>query len=475
MKTLLMFIVVLVLSTFAIQAQDGTLDNSFTFDTSIVKGLENVRIANLVAQPDGNILCVIFSNSYFQRFNLVRLLTDGSLDNTFPIRRVNSRLIGLQSNGKILIEDSTSNLTRLYSSGYTDTSFKPILKPDPYKNEPIKRISYINALKVLKDDRIIVKGENIIYILSPDGTVDKSASCYQFKGTISTLSSGKIIVSSYNVNIPGPNPYLGSVSPSIIIYNSNLEYVASSFGSGVFQQGSLTGNFTDYKNLVYGCVTYLNDKTLYFGGNGTSQDQLKLLDTNGKVDTSFNPSHGTVRGFEDGYIQEVSPQNDSKIIVVGDFKYYNGIPTPHIVRIDSLGNIDKTFELGTGTDSTIFAVTTLPNNQVLIGGNFSTYNGVHKRYIAKLNIDNTSFINTWRSNFIIKPNPSTDECILDNIPVGYSVTIRDNNGRLVASYPPSTQTNAIHINTRLFASGVYFVFINDNSGHIFNNILTVEH
>lgn len=471
MKTLLIFIIALLLFPFAIRAQDGTLDNSFTFDTSIVKGLENVRIANLVAQPDGTILCVIRSN----RFNLVRLLKDGSLDISFPVKKINSRLIGLQSDGKILIEDSTSTLIRLYSNGITDTSFKPIIKPDPYKNETNKRISYIDALKVLKDDRIIVKGENIIYILSPDGTVDKSASCYQFKGTISTLSSGKIIVCSYNVNVPGPNPYLGSVGPSIITYNSNLEYVASSFGSGVFQQGSLTNNFTDYKNVVYGCVTYLNDKTLYFGGNGTSQDQLKLLDTNGKVDTSFNPSHGTVRGFEEGYIQEVSPQNDSKIIVVGDFKYYNGIPTPHIVRIDSLGKIDKTFELGTGTDSTIFAIATLPNNQILIGGNFSTYNGVHKRYIAKLNIDNTPFINTWRSNFIIKPNPSADECILDNIPLGYSIKIWDNNGKQVAYYPPAIQTNTVTINTRQFASGVYFVFIEDSDGHIFNNILTVEH
>lgn len=115
---------------------DGTLDESF--DTGV--GTRGQGILDVALQPDGKILVggafTSFTNSsgVFQRFNILRLNSDGSLDETFNSNvQGNPKTIILQPDGKILIGGdfttvggvSRKNIARLNADGSLDQTFNP--------------------------------------------------------------------------------------------------------------------------------------------------------------------------------------------------------------------------------------------------------------------------------------------------------------------------------------------------------------
>ena len=74
-----------------------------------------------------------------------------------------------------------------------------------------------------------------------------------------------------------------------------------------------------------------------------------------------------------------------KIIIGGDFTAYNGVGRNHIARLKWDGSLDPSFDPGTGTNGPVYAI--LYNSQdqkAVIGGTFTTYNGVNRRGIAKI-------------------------------------------------------------------------------------------
>ncbi|MBU2525395.1 MAG: T9SS type A sorting domain-containing protein [Bacteroidetes bacterium] len=126
-----------------------------------------------------------------------------------------------------------------------------------------------------------------------------------------------------------------------------------------------------------------------------------LLAQGGDLDTSFNP--GT--GF-DASPQAIVFQPDGKILVGGIFTTYNGVTANRIVRLNPDGSIDNTFVTGTGFDSTVFAFALQPDGKILVGGSFLNYNGNSSvNRVVRLNpdgsLDNT-FLGGTRSNGVVR-------------------------------------------------------------------------
>lgn len=89
-----------------------------------------------------------------------------------------------------------------------------------------------------------------------------------------------------------------------------------------------------------------------------------------------------------GYnVYAISIQNDGKIIIGGSFTSYNGISRNRIARLNSDGTLDTTFNPGTGASSFIYTTKIQSNGKIIIGGSFTTYNGIQRKYIARLNTD----------------------------------------------------------------------------------------
>lgn len=116
----------------------------------------------------------------------------------------------------------------------------------------------------------------------------------------------------------------------------------------------------------------------------------------GAIDHTFNPGDFGF-GYGDGPNGEISSmilQSDGQLLIGGSFTTVDGIPRHSIARISPDGSLDLTFDPGTGANGPIFSISIQNDNKIIIGGSFSTYNGYIRNNIARLNIDgslDTSF------------------------------------------------------------------------------------
>ena len=111
----------------------------------------------------------------------------------------------------------------------------------------------------------------------------------------------------------------------------------------------------------------------------------------GQNDPTFNP---TDIGFENGdgfdnYVNALAIQADGKVIVGGEFNKYNGALRNKIARLKIDGTLDSTFQVGTGFDWSVTSVALQSNGKIVVGGYFSSYNGNPCNNIVRLNTDGT--------------------------------------------------------------------------------------
>ena len=126
---------------------------------------------------------------------------------------------------------------------------------------------------------------------------------------------------------------------------------------------------------------------IYIGGNFTSYNtsisapKIIKLNSNGIVDNTFN--YGS--GFN-GLVRTLVVQPDGKILVGGDFSTYQGGYAGKMIRLNSDGTIDSN---AFGFDLPVHKITLQPNGKILVGGEFTDYNGSSKKRIIRLNSDGT--------------------------------------------------------------------------------------
>ncbi len=110
----------------------------------------------------------------------------------------------------------------------------------------------------------------------------------------------------------------------------------------------------------------------------------------GGVDPNFN----TAVTDGAGSVNEVVVQPDGKTIIVGSFVRVNNVPQGNIARLNADGTLDTTFNSGIGADEEILAVALQSNGKIIIGGEFSFYNNQFTPGFIRLNTDG-SFDNTF--------------------------------------------------------------------------------
>jgi uncharacterized delta-60 repeat protein len=125
------------------------------------------------------------------------------------------------------------------------------------------------------------------------------------------------------------------------------------------------------------------------GGFFTSYDttpvySIARLLTNGWLDPSFNNIQDG--GIGNGFVRAIVIPNDGtgRILVGGDFSSYDGVNAPNIARLTSTGALDATFKTGNGFNSTVYALAVDANGNILVGGDFTSYNTTNCNHIARL-------------------------------------------------------------------------------------------
>jgi uncharacterized delta-60 repeat protein len=107
---------------------------------------------------------------------------------------------------------------------------------------------------------------------------------------------------------------------------------------------------------------------------------INIFAQDGALDLTFNPGTGA-----NNDVMSTAIQTDGKIIIGGDFTAYNGTTVNRIARLNSDGSLDGSFNTGTGSDQPVKSITIQTDGKIIIGGFFATYSGTTVNNITRLN------------------------------------------------------------------------------------------
>src|SRR5690554_27334 len=187
----------------------------------------------------------------------------------------------------------------------------------------------------------------------------------------------------------------------ILVFFTTLGLYAQTPGSLDTSFDAGTGTTVDFSGIST-LALQADGKILVTGEyftsyNGIQTRNIARLNTDGTFDTSFNSGTGFYAPGN-GYASAMIVQPDGKIIVAGSFTSYNSQSQNKIVRLHSNGDIDTSFNVGTGfittSYGTINALALQADGKILVGGSFISYNGQQANSIIRLNTDgsvDTSF------------------------------------------------------------------------------------
>jgi uncharacterized delta-60 repeat protein len=171
---------------------------------------------------------------------------------------------------------------------------------------------------------------------------------------------------------------------------------------------SFNGGFNNQANNAVedssGRIIFVGDFTTY---SGLPFNRIVRINGDASIDNTFNIGSGF-----NNTVTEVVLQPDGKILIGGLFSSYNGTPANKIIRLNSDGTVDGTFNSGTGFDQIVFTISVQSDGKILVGGFFSQYNGVSYNRLIRLNsngsIDNSFTIGTGFNNTIFDIQQQSD-------------------------------------------------------------------
>ena len=442
--------------SFIANAQSGANDPTFNSGTGAVGDVWTSAIRN-----DGKIIIGGYSTSYNGTaiHRIARLNADGTLDGTFNPSTGASGLVrttAIQSDGKIIIggeftsyDGTASNrIARLNTVGTLDGTF----------NIGTGAGDWVYIIAIQSDGKIIIGGNfgiyngtsrNKIARLNTNGSLDGTftgTGANDYVWTIAIQSNGKIII--------GGNfgTYNGTSRNKIARLNAD---------------GSLDGTFipgTGANDPVFTTAIQNNGKIIIGGWftsyNGTVINRIARLNADGSLDGTFNPGTGANQ-----VVRTTAIQSDGKIIIGGDFTSYNGTAINHIARLNTDGSLDGTFNPGAGANDIVRTTAIQSDGKIIIGGEFTSYDGTTRNRIARLNgVSGGVGINDGNIDpryFSTYPNPSNGifQLTVDNMQSAKGeLEIYNLFGEKV--YTASNIQPPMQIDLSTLSKGIYFVKVN---------------
>ncbi|HET6225426.1 MAG TPA: delta-60 repeat domain-containing protein, partial [Bacteroidia bacterium] len=363
-----------------------------SFDKTFRSGVgANNSITKVLIQPDGKIVVAGNFTTYNNKpvKGLVRLNKNGSVDDTFTAALTDSIIsihqIAMCPDGKLIIAGKAKNffgdlrnyidVLRLNGDGSRDYGFTECVYSvgDVYPK--------INSIGIENNGNILLAGTNqdngssmpyhgILMRFNTNGEMVKLVPSFWINSML-LQTDGKILALGFD------NPEWNIIKRVVVRMNEDLT-PDSTFAlddSKVFE---------DPNECSIQTLAVQNNGKLIVGGNffelnGLSSGNIARLNTNGSFDDTFNQR----KGCTGGVLASVK-QADGKLIIGGEFTKFNAIASSNIARLKDDGEVDPSFNVGSGTNGKIYAIAVLPSGKIVIGGNFTSYNGHACSNIARL-------------------------------------------------------------------------------------------
>lgn len=351
MKIFLLYLILIL--TNAVNAQQGSLDLTFSADGKVTTNLGNSdnKVQSVAIQSDGKIVVAGYSGGSptYRDFALVRYNTNGTVDSTFGSAGKAITAVGggdgayslaIQNDDKIVVAGNNKiggvvdfALVRYNSDGSLDSTFDADGK---VTTDFGNAADYCYAVAIQNDGKILAAG------LSSNGpNMDFALARYQANGKLdSTFNFNGKAITNFNFN---------SVGKFVAMQNDGKILV-----SGFCNNGS---------NHDFALARYNNDGSLD-----------NTFDSDGKVSTDF--------GGNQDFGLSIAVQLDDKIVLGGysdDGSDYDFA----IARYNNDGSLDTAFnsdgrvttDFGNNTDDKANSVAIQPNGKILVAGYGSEITG----------------------------------------------------------------------------------------------------
>lgn len=425
---------------------DGSKDGAFDV------GAGCPRYILTMAQLTGDRLLIAGTFEEYDRIgtgNIARLLPDGGFDTTFNPCTGFSIFTTGQLNGYSHFGTGVSGfsplpdggviahglfgayngtprarLARIGADGALAVGFDPGTGPFNDGAE-----TSVNATAILPDGRVIVGGAfssfsgigcGNITRLQPDGAVDPGFDAGTgFNGPVLHLlrqPDGRILVSGMfstcnGTARPGLARLLADgavdasfVPPSVPMGPLVLQPDGRVIAAGQVRLESsgaldLTWSVGDgFSGGAVNCALVQPDGKLLVGGgftvvDGFARGGVVRLDPTGAVDPGFDPGEGSSNPGLPGEVYALALQADGRVLVGGRFTGFDGVARNNIARLLANGELDLSFDPGTGFTTGdpsgdsfpgILALGLQPDGRLLAGGMFTQYNGIGRNRIARV-------------------------------------------------------------------------------------------
>lgn len=164
--------------------------------------------------------------------------------------------------------------------------------------------------------------------------------------------------------------------------------------------GSLDESFQSQFEKTWGyqvrTIALQADGKMWIGGefsriNGKSRNRITRLNSDGSLDTTFNPKSGL-----SGAVDRIALQKDGKALVSGGFITYDhewgGSQTPvhSLIRLNGDGSLDTTFDAGKAFPDVgnlnkvgANAIVVQPDGRIIAAGTYSTRGSGARNYIRR--------------------------------------------------------------------------------------------
>jgi uncharacterized delta-60 repeat protein len=179
---------------------------------------------------------------------------------------------------------------------------------------------------------------------------------------------------------------------SVVVTNATTR-VARILADGAVDPEFVTE--TGPNNVVRALLPSARNKGLYIGGafasvSGAPRSALARLAVGraGIVDGTLDEGFAPVLAGGSVVVNAIVEQYDGKVLVGGSFSSVDGVSSPNIARLNADGTVDTTF-VAPAPSGAVNALALQPDGKILLGGAFTQVAGQSRRGLARLNLDGT--------------------------------------------------------------------------------------
>lgn len=183
-----------------------------------------------------------------------------------------------------------------------------------------------------------------------------------------------------------PNLYMVKDIIPTNSYTGNI-YVGGWFNKRLYELTYIGEQVITYDSNIINYVNSISAQgasgKIIIGTSGTGNNRVQRVNANGSLDETFLINNA-VFNFSVECVQSTL----SNILVVGGFSTFSGNPYGRIIKFTPEGVIDDTFNSGgTGFNATAYKVIDNLEGKIYVAGAMSTYNGNYCNKVVRLNTD----------------------------------------------------------------------------------------